>query len=359
MWATMRGVTLWGGAIGTSLLLAVAEASCSANVSPGHENRTAVVLRMHGRLKLDVAALYLDSLDPERYDFYVLYDDTDVGRLDPRVCEAFASFAKQRSRVRAKLVSFGEDHLRGTYPGVDFEMTRGFRNTPLGPRRMNIAWGAYHVMLTAWRRQVAGGAPTGFYPYVWAVEDDVRLSGDDYSAFFDSLAATDTSSFLFTDKADNTTAWSRYWTWPVADSEKHKVFTQITRYSADLLDHLDGMLTLGLNGWDEFFTATVCGADRRCTMRGLGDHLATPVRKFFKWDGEVTRADWESRRRAQPGKWFHPLKWLGDCRSMQALFAGVGPLKVKFPRGTTPRDCEWPPGALDDGASRAPVRKEL
>lgn len=265
--------------------------------------RVAVILRCSRWLKYDVIAHYLTSLR-SHMDFWVLYDNSmEMLRQQdiPSFYDAFDRFASSIPDARAQLVVHTNASVFSLYNGTDFEsVLRG---------RGAVGWLIHVPFINAWRREYG----TRDYRYYWVVEDDARLTGDDYGAFFDKYDNS-TADFLSAFFAPEDYNVMRDYNWLVPERVVRKAKEHVQRYSPWFLNELHVLHTLGLATEGEFFAATACNANPDCIAHDLADDDV--IGSTYRPAGRMSPSRWRDTIHSEPNKWFHALKWLGSKRTL-------------------------------------------
>jgi len=279
--------------------------------------KDAIVIRMANHVKLDLVQVLCTSLPSASYDLWLLFDNTTglvaneaiYGQLNETI-ESVVSRLPDPPRTRFSIIS--EEALYAVYPHTNFVDTADFLHTQKALREhVHLGWAISIPFVNAWR--VLSGEE---YPRYWVLEDDTRLTGDDYDGFFSSYDAHPADLITTTDAKDKPRKYTHLrFTWDIPMNYVLKQRQYVERYSLKLLDALHTMTRNGLVAFCEFFSATVCNADQpHCVLHNLKDDDVLGDR--FLHNTRVTQDDWHNLTLTQPNRWFHALKWLGRCEDL-------------------------------------------
>lgn len=262
--------------------------------------KTAVIVRSASWLKFDLIASYLQDLRRDKYDFWVLYDNSQGAVKDEaEFRDAFERFVNTFDGPRARLVIDTDASVKQLYNGTNFTFIW---------QGSEIGWLFHIPFVNAWRYNYE----TRHYRNYWIVEDDARLSRDNYTEFFDKYARNraDFISGFFA----NATLPSKVHNWQVPIDRVRRAKEHVQRYSPFLLDELHALHSLGIASVGEYFAATVCHVHPKCTVHSMtnDDVLGTTYLPI----GRVPPNRWTTLLRSEPGRWFHALKWLGSRRGL-------------------------------------------
>ncbi|CAL1142197.1 unnamed protein product [Cladocopium goreaui] len=175
-----------------------------------------------------------------------------------------------------------------------------------GPK--SLAW-CFHVeALLLWWRSLASKPK-----FVWVLEDDAGFSGD--IAQFISAYQEETSDLISHEfqVADPTWVWydAVSETWKLEEAKttmpRLRCAEHVQRFSAGLLDVLEGFAMRQVSGWSETSVPSLCRWARRSMTSLRPEHVG----QIFSYAGKVPKDAWpriceDARTR---GRWWHALKW--------------------------------------------------
>lgn len=328
----MRGVIAGVAAFLVAGLLVVPRQRAQVAYVSRRAKKTAIVIKGSFHLKLDLLALYMQNTRADRYDLWYLFDTSNGWDVEGPVTEAFETFASAFANP-AKLFVYDHHLVRATYPHTDFHALLD----PLKKKGTDLGWAVTAPCINAWRR-----ATNVDYDFFWVLEDDVRLGGDKYGAFFDRYYDVTQWDLITTHVSSNSVY---YGNWNLPKEISHKARVNVQRYSMPFLLQLHTLVTLGLTMYTEWFAFTVCSNAEDCSVHDLADDgVLGPV---YTANSRVTRDQWPAFSKANPGKWFHALKWMGACRDVRRVTQSMD---LAFP-------IDQPPCCVDDGADQGAAPK--
>lgn len=257
-------------------------------------SNTAVVIRFARSVKLDLIAAYASSLLP--YDLWILFDNS-VDRIPNE--RLFHHSIGVVARRGARVAVLDEDDFRREYTANFSYVLKG---RPAG-RVLHAPF------VNLWRHTY-----NLTYEYYWVLEDDARLTGDDYPAFF---AKYDTVEADLVAGQFDSLRGNQFFDWPVPLELLSKAREHVQRYSRHLLDELHVLHKLGVAAHGEFFAATVCSTDPACEIHWMEPDGVIGSR--YNWSSQVTPFDWRRLEKEEPGRWFHALKWLGSKYALDKM----------------------------------------
>jgi len=295
--------------------------------------KTAVVFRTKVLMKMEIIFAMMTSLSRANYDIWVLFDagpsleNGDIETKDiPLMIETFERFvqrveAANPTVAQAHMCVLEADMLLEFYPEIPFHHILWGRHTTIG-RYFHLPF------INLWRHL----KDVTEYKYYWVVEDDARVSGDNYALVMDPY---------LNNTADLITKWREppFWiddtdllalgggeskdpfSWSVPKRFICQKGEHVERLSRPLLDHIHEFVRLGIYGYSEVFSSTLCKGLVGCYIHWWNNDGFLGSR-YSITDDVVTVDMWfQQIIHNETGKWFHPVKWLGGKNEGAKLMA--------------------------------------